>query len=141
ERDSTLARTGNAQNPGRVFERSPTLDGRDSEIELEPFGFPGQGQPDRMKERLALLPRLLPHARRRGAEGLAIEQRPTGREVDGERLDDGARAGGLVSDLRRLQRPFCGVVEEKRQPLRHLLESIDGRCRNRGDLREEFEVS
>src|SRR5262245_15198502 len=108
-----LTRAGDLSNPRRTIERCPTLDRWHSEIELEPFGLAGQRQPDRMKERFPFLPCFLAHARRRSTEGFSIDQWATCRELRGERVDHGAGAVRLVTDLRCLQRAFRRVVEKK----------------------------
>src|SRR5688572_18739277 len=108
-----------------MLECGATLDSRDSQIELEAFGLARQGKSDRMKERLPFLPRLLPHACRGGAESLAIEERSTCVELGGKCIDHGPRAAGFVANLRNLQRPFRGIVEQEGQPPRHLFQAID----------------
>ena len=55
-------------------ERRSRFNRRHGEIELEPFGFSGERQTNRMKERLPFLTGALAHSRCRCAERLLVEQ-------------------------------------------------------------------
>ena len=89
--------------PDECVERGAALDRRHREIELEPFGLPGQREPDRMKQRLALLPRLLPHTRR-PRRGTRRDRRsgPTVASSSASASITAARADGFGADLRHL---------------------------------------